>query len=85
MSAFVAGLLVMGYTVSAVFFARFWRETHDRLFLFFSAAFGLLALQRTLLTSADALALDPTWYYVVRLIAYLLILAAIVDKNARRS
>ena len=85
MTTFVAGLLVMGYTVSAVFFARFWRETRDRLFLFFAAAFGLLALQRTLLSSADVLALDQTWYYVVRLIAYLLILAAIVDKNARRS
>jgi hypothetical protein len=85
MRTFVAGLLVMGYAVSAVFFARFWRETRDRLFLFFAAAFGLLALQRTLLSSSDSLPLDQTWYYVVRLIAYLLILAAIVDKNARRS
>jgi hypothetical protein len=85
MRTFVAGLLVMGYTVSAVFFARFWRETRDRLFLFFAAAFCLLALQRGLLSSAGWLRLDHTWYYLVRLVAYLLILAAIVDKNARRA
>src|SRR5688572_13722616 len=45
MSTFVAGLLVMGYAVAALFFLRFRRETRDRLFAFFAAAFALLALQ----------------------------------------
>jgi hypothetical protein len=82
MNAFVAGLLVMGYAVCALFFARFWNETRDRLFLFFTAAFALLALQRALLATV-LLPLDPSWYFLIRLAAYVLILAAIVDKNAR--
>lgn len=85
MSAFVAGLLVMGYAVCALFFARFWNETRDRLFLYFTAAFALLALQRVLLATIPLVPLDPSWYFLIRLSAYLLILAGIVDKNARHA
>lgn len=81
MTEFVAGLLAMGKAAAAVFFARFWRETADRLFLYFAAAFALLALHRTLLAASSRLPIDETWYYVIRLIAFLLILVGIVDKN----
>lgn len=81
---FVAGLLVMGYAIAAVFFARFYRDTRDRLFLWFAAGFTLLAIQRAALAAADVLALDPTWYYLIRLVAFLLILFAIIDKNRGR-
>lgn len=81
MSAFVGGLLVMGYGIAAVFFLRFRRETGDRLFAFFAAAFALLALQRALLAAGPMFRVDETWYYVIRLLAFLLIIAAIVDKN----
>jgi len=78
---FVAGLLSAGYAVAALFFARFWRDTRDRLFAYFAVAFALLAAQRTaLVLVAD----DPgaaTWLYGVRLVAFLLILHAIIDKN----
>lgn len=78
---FVAGLLVMGYAVAAAFFGRFYRDTRDRLFLWFAAGFLLLAIQRGSLAAADLLRFDPIWYYVVRLVAFVLILAAIIDKN----
>lgn len=84
MSEFISGVLLMGYAVSALFFARFWRETGDRLFLGFTAGFALLAIQRASLAFAHLLPLSPTWYYVVRLLAFLVILAAIVDKNRAR-
>ncbi|MGH7678085.1 MAG: DUF5985 family protein [Gemmatimonadaceae bacterium] len=84
MILFIGGLLVMGYGASALFFARFWRETGDRLFLLFSAAFGLLALQRLLITTVPLPPHDIYWHYVIRLAAFLLILIAIVDKNRRR-
>jgi len=87
MSMFVAGLLVMGYSVAALYFARFWRETSDRLFLFFAAAFAVLAVQRASLAAAGVLpdrGVGPTWLYVVRLAAFVLIIAAIVDKNRGR-
>lgn len=84
---FVAGLLVMGYSVAALYFARFWRDTSDRLFLFFAAAFTVLAVQRASLAAAGVLPdtrVGPTWLYVVRLAAFVLIIAAIVDKNRGR-
>lgn len=81
MTDFLAGLLVMGYGVAALFFARFWHETRDRLFLFFAAAFAILAVHRALLAAAPMLHLASTWAYAVRLAAFLLIIAAIVDKN----
>ena len=47
---FVSALITAGYMVIGLFFLRFWRQAHDRLFGFFAAAFWLLALQRGLLT-----------------------------------
>ena len=81
MTDFIAGFLVMGNGVAALFFARFWHETRDRLFLFFAAAFTILAVHRALLAAAPVLPLSHTWIYAIRLMAFLLILAAIVDKN----
>jgi hypothetical protein len=77
----LAGAMIAGYGVAALFFLRFWRQAGDRLFALFAAAFLLLALQRlalALLAPSPSLAV---WPYVVRLAAFLLILWAIVDKN----
>ena len=81
MKLFVAGLLVMGYSVASLFFLRFWRTTRDRLFLFFAGAFALLAFQRAGLAASIEDPTQPTWYYFVRLLAFLLFLVAIIDKN----
>lgn len=79
MSAFVAGALMAGYLVIALFFLRFSRDTGDRLFAIFAAAFFLLALQRLALFYYGEMA--GTWVYGLRLMAFLLILFAIIDKN----
>jgi hypothetical protein len=69
---------------AGMFFLRFWRQTADRLFVFFALAFLLLA------TSWLALAVfDPTdetrpYVYAIRLVAFALIIAATVDKNRAR-
>ena len=80
-SDLVAGMLLAGDLIAALFFARFYRDTRDRLFLWFAAGFGLLAIQRTVIASADLLPTDPIIAYVIRLVAFLLFLGAIVDKN----
>ena len=41
---YLAGAVTLGFFVAAAFFLRFWRRTHDRLFLAFAAAFVLLAV-----------------------------------------
>jgi hypothetical protein len=58
-----------------------WRTTGDRLFAIFAAAFGVLGIQRLALAFSRDMAEDQTALYLVRLFAFLLILAAIVDKN----
>ena len=81
MSALISGAMAMAYAVSGLFFLRFYKDTADRLFLIFAVAFGLLAAQRTLLTVLAARPDAHLALYVVRLLAFLLIIAAIVDKN----
>lgn len=81
MTMLISGAIVAAYAVAGLFFLRFWTETSDRLFGIFAIAFWMLGVQRLLL----ALQLDPTdghvWVYLLRLLAFVLILGAIVDKN----
>jgi hypothetical protein len=77
----LSGAILMGYGVCALFFLRFWRQTRDRLFLVFALAVGLLGLQRLALVLTEPVEESRTGLYVVRLVAFLLILGAIVDKN----
>ena len=83
---FMLGGLVMGCFVAGLFFLRFWRKTRDRLFAIFAVAFWLLGVNWLALafTEQDEV---KTIYYAVRLVAFVLILYAIIDKNraGRRS
>jgi hypothetical protein len=80
-NAFVSGVLVTGYLVAGTFFLRFYRQSHDRLFVFFAVAFWTLAAQRGALAVTGPDPRGAGWLYAVRLAAFLLILVAIVDKN----
>jgi uncharacterized membrane protein len=81
LTALVSGMLVTGYAVAGLFFLRFWRETKDRLFGIFAAAFWLLAAQRLALALSDDPNGDQLLLYGIRLLAFVLILIAIIDKN----
>jgi hypothetical protein len=65
----------------AVFFYRFWRESRDRLFFFFSAAFLLLSICWVLLALIDPIGESRPYAYAIRLVAFLLIIVAMMDKN----
>jgi hypothetical protein len=83
MSEFIAGALAMAYWVVGVFFVRAWTKTHDRLFATFAAAFFVLGSIRIALVMAAGME-EHQWYlYWLRLLAYLLILFAVIDKNRR--
>ncbi len=77
---FMLGALVMGCFVAGLFFLRFWRKTRDRLFAIFGIAFWLLGFNWLALafTEQDEV---KTIFYAVRLLAFVLILYAIIDKN----
>lgn len=83
-AALVSGAMVMAYLVAALFFARFWRDTRDRLFAFFTAAFLLFAVQRLLLALVHDFGELSLLAYGLRLFGFLLILTAVLDKNRRR-
>jgi hypothetical protein len=83
---FLAGAVTLAYIVGSMYFVHFWRRTGDRLFLAFSVAFALLALNQL---TVFVLGVDDERYnyaYVLRVLGFGLILLAIVDKNvdARR-
>jgi hypothetical protein len=78
---FLAGAVTLGYAMAAVFFLRFWRKTHDRLFLVFSIAFALFAVNQALAAMMTVVYESASWIYVLRVLGFVLILAAIVDKN----
>jgi len=83
--ALISGAIVMGYGVCGLFFLRFWRTTHDRLFAGFSAAFWVLGVQRLALALSEPVEEWRTGLYAVRLLGFLLILGAIIDKNRTRT
>ena len=84
MTLFLLGATTMAAAVAGLVFLRMWRESRDRLYAAFAAAFWLEALGRVgLLWAPDAGQADVS-RYAVRIIAYGVIILAIVDKNVRR-
>lgn len=80
---FLIGVIATTSIAAGLFFLRFWQRTADRLFLAFGAAFLIEGLNRLrFLALDDPREIEPT-IYLVRLAAYLLLLAAIVHKNLR--
>jgi uncharacterized membrane protein len=79
----IYGVLFAGYAVAALFFLRFWVSSRDRLFAMFSAAFAILAVQRVALAATRTVIEDQSAFYLLRLLAFIIILVAIVDKNRR--
>ena len=77
----IGGAIIMGYLVAGLFFLRFWRQIRDRLFLIFAVAFWILGAQRMALAVDRTMQEAHTSLYLVRLLAFLLILLAIIDKN----
>ena len=85
MNNFLTGAIMMGYAVAGLLFLRFWRETRDRLFAIFAIAFWLLAINRLAFIFTEEANEGRSYIYMIRLIAFILILIAIVDKNRSRS
>jgi hypothetical protein len=84
MNQVVIGAIGMGFLVAGLFFLRFWRETRDRLFGLFAVSFFVLAVNRVGIEFATGSSGVRDYLYWVRLLAFVLILAAILDKNRSR-
>jgi hypothetical protein len=78
---FLLGVIVTASMVAAAYFLRFWRRTGDRLFLFFSLAFFIEGVNRSGFLALDDPQGGNVIAYSIRLLSYLLILAAIAFKT----
>ena len=67
--------------VAGLLFVRFWRDTRDPLFGFFGAAFWLISLSWALLGLFDPTEEARPYVYLLRLVAFVLIIAGVVQKN----
>ncbi len=81
MNEIMLGAIAAGCLAVSLFFFRFWRSTRDRFFLLFALSFLIEGVNRVVLYESVGLSEDAPGYYVIRLVAYGLILAAIIHKN----
>jgi hypothetical protein len=81
MNTFLSGALVTASWVAGLFFLRYFRDTRDRLFLTFALAFWALSLNWLVLAVAHPSDEQRHYYYVIRLVAFLLITWGIIHKN----
>ena len=82
---FLDGALTMGFIVAALFFFRFWRRTHDQLFLAFGVAFLILAIAQGLMALSGIPRESQTWLYMLRFAGFGLLIWAIAIKNLNRA
>lgn len=81
MNTFVWGAIAMACWAVGLIFLRSWRLTNDRFFALFGAAFWILALHWLALAFVGAVDETRHYFYAIRLLGFLLVLVAIVDKN----
>ncbi|HEU0037001.1 MAG TPA: DUF5985 family protein [Kofleriaceae bacterium] len=77
------GALVMTCFIAAVLFAKMWRLSRDRFFVWFALAFLIFGVSYAIRTLTHD-TMEHTYYvYMPRVVGFLLILFAIFDKNRR--
>jgi hypothetical protein len=84
MMRLVAFLLAVSATaawITSTIFVRYWRETRDPLFVQFALAFALLGASWAILSVVNPIGDASPYVYGLRLIAFLLIIVAVVVKN----
>ena len=81
--SFLSGAITMGFLVAGLLFLRFWRRTREPLFASFAAAFWLLGLAQALLALIGIPDEERSWLYLVRLLAFAIILASVWRANRR--
>jgi len=84
MHELIQGALTIESWAIALFFLRFWRDSGDRLFIVFAIAFLVLGVDWGGRGAWPPSAETRHYYFLFRLIAFVLLIAGIVDKNRRK-
>jgi hypothetical protein len=85
LQGFLLGIIVTASLVAGGFFLKFWRRTRDPFFLAFSAAFIIEGINRVVFLFMEEPNEGNPIIYTVRLMAFSLILVAIIRKNLGRA
>ena len=85
MDDFLIGGIAATSAFAGLVFLRFWVQTRDRFFLYFAWSLWIEAAHRVVLGLYPDITESNPVSYVVRIIAYGLIILAIIHKNRRQT
>lgn len=87
-ASFLAGIAAATFLASALYFFKFWRASRDRFFYWFGIACFLLGMERVMLLYIlpfNGIEQRPpeaqAWVYLARMLAYILIMWAVIQRN----
>ena len=83
MNEFLDGVAFAGFLAVAVWFARAWLGSRDRLLLAFAIAFGIFAFNRLALIATERGDETQTLIYLLRAAGFVVIIAAVLERNRR--
>lgn len=81
---FLSGAVTMGFGVAGLLFLTYWRRTRQKLFLTFAVSFFLLALNYAWLSLTNIPVEERSPLYLVRLLAFSLIIVAIWQSSSHK-
>jgi hypothetical protein len=84
MNEMLGGGIATASLVAGFFFLRFWKSSGDRFFLYFALSFLIEGVNRFVLYATVGPNEEDGLYYMIRTVAYGLIIFAIVQKNRER-
>ena len=82
-NAAISGGIAVAFAMIGVCFVRFWRTSRNRLFLLFAISFFLLTAERIVLVLVNPDDEFAPYIYMIRLAAFVVIIAGIVDQNRK--
>jgi hypothetical protein len=85
LNEFISGALALGYFVIALYLYSFWKQQRIGLLAFFGVAFVLLSIERVVLLLISGHTEAVPFAYIIRLVAFVLIIAGIIVQNRRSS
>jgi hypothetical protein len=84
MNEMIGGGIATASLVAGLFFLRFWKSSGDRFFLYFALSFLIEGVNRFVLYATVGPNEEDGLYYMIRVVAYGLIIFAIIQKNRAR-
>lgn len=84
MNQMLLGAIAMACFTVSLLFARSWKTTRDRFFLFFAVSFFIEGCNRLMLGLFHYSSEEEPFFYLLRLLSFIIILWAIFDKNLRK-